>query len=57
MRGNETWLAVVAIAMVLIINGRALAAQQLPRNRLVKLALVWLGIIVVVALIARSFAG
>ncbi|MFM5886068.1 MAG: hypothetical protein ACKOQ3_12235 [Novosphingobium sp.] len=57
MNGSEMSLAIVAIILVLIINGRALAAQRLPRKRMISMGLIWIGIIVVVAAAARFFTG
>lgn len=54
MSTGEVFLAVLATSLVLIINWRALASQQIPRSRMVRMALVWLGIIVVLtAIITR----
>lgn len=56
MSTSEILLAVVATSLVLIINWRALATQQLPRGRMVRMALIWLGIIVVLTAIVTRFS-
>ncbi|MDE2412364.1 MAG: hypothetical protein KGM18_11380 [Sphingomonadales bacterium] len=55
MSNNEILLAVVSAALVLLINWRALASHRLPANRLVKMALIWIVIIIAISLAARLF--
>ncbi|MBS0483554.1 MAG: hypothetical protein JSR96_15720 [Proteobacteria bacterium] len=57
MTNGEIVLAIVSASLVLLINWRALASHRLPANRLLTLAAIWIGIIVVVALAARAFIG
>lgn len=54
MSTNEILFAVVASSLVLIINWRALASHQVPRGRMIRMGLIWLGIIIVLtAVITR----
>lgn len=56
MSTNEILLAVVGTGLVLILNWRALAAQQLPRGQMIKMALVWMGIIIVLTAVITRFS-
>ncbi len=47
----------VACLMVLALNWRAMASHGLARDQLVKVALVWLGIIIIVTAGVRLFAS
>ncbi|MFC0589174.1 hypothetical protein ACFFF7_07085 [Novosphingobium aquiterrae] len=57
MSNGEIVFALVATVLVLIINLRALAAHRLSRSRMVSMGLIWIGIIIVVAAVARYLAG
>ena len=56
MSTTEILLAVVATSLVLIINWRALSAENLPPGKMVRMALIWLGIIVVLPAVITRFS-
>ncbi|PKB25478.1 hypothetical protein B0I00_0679 [Novosphingobium kunmingense] len=53
---TEIVFALIGGLLVLALNWRAMASHGLPRERLVKLALIWIGIIIVITAGVRFFA-
>lgn len=57
MNGNEMLLATVTSGLALLLAWRGLRSHNLPGDRLMKMAGIWIIIIVIVALAARAMIG
>lgn len=54
---SQTLLSALFLALVLILPAHALWSRRLPASRLLKLALIWVAIFILVALIFGWFLG
>lgn len=57
MNTNEMLLATITSGLALLLAWRSLRSKSLPADRIMKMAAIWVVIIVVLALAARAFIG